>query len=486
MKKSIIISNANFQLVLIVTLAAAVRIIFFTGTVFSDDVYYNYLSYTLSNSDFAKDYIGYPITLLRVGWLFLTSIVFRIFGISEITSVILPFFFSMAGIILIYHFSIILGYSKQIGLTAAGILSFFPPDIIFSTINLPDLAASGLIYTGILFLLKFQDNKKILFLIIAFLLFLISVSFKFYLYYFSWVFTILFFYYSYKLKTIKYEYFLPAIASVLFLLIESLVAYFNSKGFYYRFQIMDENYSYAYYDFFPNNISLNPEKESYIKLLIEQFILNIKYLFLRRFYLFLPLIAFIFCLIRIVYNRDYKFIYFLFLGVSLLMVFASTSPFSYKPLHLNFSWYMFPIFPSAIIIFSELLNSFRKKIQLLLIILFFIGSGFMLRSYKEFFDYKNKKEFKNYIVNETRSIITDNFTAYGLLTIIPERFNSINRNSEGVLLPYNNTIIIHSYETEKELNKQGNKLSITLEDLSELKYKKLKSFGFYSIYEVKN
>ncbi|MGB5893672.1 MAG: hypothetical protein WBG58_05795, partial [Ignavibacteriaceae bacterium] len=68
-------------LILIILIGIILRLYFQIGHIFSDDAYYSYLSYTLLNGEFAKDYLGYPIFPLRINFLSITALSFNIFGI---------------------------------------------------------------------------------------------------------------------------------------------------------------------------------------------------------------------------------------------------------------------------------------------------------------------------------------------------------------------------------------------------------------------
>jgi 4-amino-4-deoxy-L-arabinose transferase-like glycosyltransferase len=78
------------------------RIYFYVGHIFSDDAYYSYLSYTLLKGDFAKDYLGYPIFPLRITYLSITALAYKIFGINECATIVFPFLLSIANMILTY------------------------------------------------------------------------------------------------------------------------------------------------------------------------------------------------------------------------------------------------------------------------------------------------------------------------------------------------------------------------------------------------
>ena len=125
-----------FFLPFVILVAAGIRIFFFNGLVFSDDSYYNQLSFTVLSGDFAKDYIGYPIFLLRKGEVYFTALTMLIFGKGEISTIILPFILSLSGIVLAYKLSLLFYKDGKTALTAAFLLAFFPLILFFQLLTL--------------------------------------------------------------------------------------------------------------------------------------------------------------------------------------------------------------------------------------------------------------------------------------------------------------------------------------------------------------
>ncbi len=80
-----------FHLVLVIIVAILLRLYFQIGHIFSDDAYYSYLSFTMQNGEFAKDYLGYPVFPLRIAFTGLTAFSMNIFGTNESATLILPF-----------------------------------------------------------------------------------------------------------------------------------------------------------------------------------------------------------------------------------------------------------------------------------------------------------------------------------------------------------------------------------------------------------
>ena len=178
-------------LAFIVVIGLLLRLYFQIGHIFSDDAYYTYLSYSLLNGDFAKDYLGYPVFPLRIIFIGLTSFSMNIFGTNEFATFIFPFVFSLLNIILTYKITQLLTTNERISLFAAFLVAFFPTDVVFASIGFPDLINVFFINLGIYFLLKSHYQQKIYLAFIGGFLLFLSMQFKETSYYFLILFIIL-------------------------------------------------------------------------------------------------------------------------------------------------------------------------------------------------------------------------------------------------------------------------------------------------------
>ena len=139
-------------LTLIIIIGITLRLYFQIGHIFSDDAYYSYLSYTLLGGEFAKDYLGYPIFPLRITFLSITALSFKLFGINEFATIAIPFLLSIANLFLTYKLAKLLTGDENVSLLSALLMAFFPTDIVFATIGFVDLPNIFLINLGIYFL----------------------------------------------------------------------------------------------------------------------------------------------------------------------------------------------------------------------------------------------------------------------------------------------------------------------------------------------
>ena len=173
-ESGIFINHPAIILSLITLLAAAIRIYYFTGLAFSDDGYYDQLGYMILKGEDLRNFIGYPIFILRKLDMIYTAISYFIFGTNETASVIPEFIFSIANIIVIYFVALELSLNKSIALLSALLLCFFPVDIFFATVHFTDLPASFFINSGVYFLIKSYRTSRILPVVSSSILFLLS------------------------------------------------------------------------------------------------------------------------------------------------------------------------------------------------------------------------------------------------------------------------------------------------------------------------
>jgi 4-amino-4-deoxy-L-arabinose transferase-like glycosyltransferase len=399
----------------VLLLGICMRYYFLTGHIFSDDAYYTYLSYTLLNGDFAKDYLGYPVFPLRIAFIGLTAFAMMIFGTIEFATIIFPFLFSILSIVLTYKTTRLLTDNNNTALTAAFLAALFPTDVIFASIGFPDLINVFFINLGIFFLLKsyYSKNKASAF-IGGFSLFL-SIQFKENIYYIFIMFIILLGYYLFKNKRVNYQLLVGILFIVGNFLLEGFIYLLLHNDFLYRVAITNINYNYSFYDFFPYTAQKLSGSKNYLRNLFDQiFLINAKSIFLRRFYLLLPLVA----TVQTFFNfkkKEQPILTFWFWGLAILMIAFTTSFTEYKPLDLARSWYIYPLLMPMVILSAIFINRFSKLIKSGLIAIFILGSLIMCFEYQIFFDKDNLTLLKSFLKeNSHKTIYTDHFTKYSV------------------------------------------------------------------------
>jgi hypothetical protein len=415
MKKNNSDYKQYYLLAFIILLGFLVRLFFQVGHIFSDDAYYSNLSYTLLNGDFGIDYLGYPVFPLRTAFIGLTSFSMMIFGSNQFATVFFPFAFSLLNILLAYNITRLFTDNNKISITAAFLTAFFPTDIIFATIGFPDLINLFLINLGVFFLLKSYFQKKYFWTFVGGISFFLSMQFKENIYYVLILLIILLVYFLFKKKQLNLQLLIGILFIVGNYLVEGFVYLLLHNDFFYRITITNINYSYSYYDFFPYTAQKLSGSKNYFRNLFDQLVvINTKSIFLRRFYLFLPLISVLQTFFSIK-KKEQTILTFWFWGTAILMIALTTSFSEYKPLDLARSWYIYPLMMPMVILAAIFINRFSKLIKTGLIIIYIIGSLIMCFEYQMFFDKENLNSLKAFLRdNPAKTIYTDHFTKYSV------------------------------------------------------------------------
>lgn len=405
----------NYYLFFIIILAISVRIYFYMGHIFSDDAYYSYLSYTFLNGSFEKNYLGYPIFTVRIIYLFITSLIYNILGVNEFATIVFPFFLSIANLILIYKMIILFTENEGTAIFSVLLMAFFPTDIIFATISFVDLPNTFFINLGIYFLYKSHKSGKIYLAFFGGFFFFISMQIKENIYFTAILLLILLVYLFIKNKRINLQIVIGLVFIFLNTIFEGLIYLFLHNDFFYRFTILQKNYIYSFYDFFPYTAQKYSGTKNYWKNLFDQvFIINLKSILLRRFYLLTPLIATIKSYLNIK-KKEHILLTFWFLSTFIILVAFTTTFTEYKPLDLQRSWYIYPLLMPTIILTAIFLNSFNKSIRYLLVTIYIVGGIIMCTHYEGYFNKADKNKLKSFLsVHQTKLIYTDHFTKYSV------------------------------------------------------------------------
>ena len=479
--------KAFLILFILLVFALLIRIFFFTGHVFSDDAYYSKLSFNFLHGNFPGNYSGYPIFLLRINEIVLTALSFKLFGFNENASIIFPFLFSLLSIVLIFFLTKEFTKNNKIALLAAFLLSFFPTDIIFASINFADLQNAFFITLGIFLLFKANNKKKIYLAVLSGLSFFISIQFKENIYYTFILLVILSIYLYQKEKKLN-PYILICIGAIISnFILEGIVYYFIYGDFLYRVHIMQKNYIYSYYDFFPYKIvGLHVKDFNFWNTLAVHYLHDIKNIFLRRFYQFLPLFALIASIFFFKKNK-YKILIFWFIGILLELFFLTTSFTSFKPLDLTRSWYVFIYLSPVLILSAAFLFEMKKSVRTTLLILYFAASIFNCYQYQKYFDLDNLNNFKTYIRSKNDAeIYSDHFTKYSIDLIRGDDFVKRDKiiRETGRTLNYiqNNDLFIYNKKHIDELELQGYHFP-DFKILNTNKFSLVKNFGDFKVYK---
>lgn len=488
MKKINLVSKHHLLFIFIIIAAIIVRLYFRIGHIFSDDAYYFFLSSTLLNGEFNNDYLGYPVFPLRMGFIGLTAFSMMIFGVTEFATIFFPFLFSILNIYLTYKLTELFTAKKKIALISSLLIALFPTDIIFASIGFPDLINIFFINLGIYWLYKsYLYNKTFLSYTGGISLFL-SMQFKETIYYVLILMIVMIIYFFIKNKKINFQLLVGLFFILANYLIEGFFYLFLHNDFFHRITITNMNYQYSFYDFFPYTAQKLSGSNNYFRNLFDQiFLINLKSVFLRRFYLFLPIVPVVQTYFFLKEKMN-SFLLLWFWGLAVLMVVFTTSFSEYKPLDLVRSWYIYPLLMPMIILSAIFINRFSKLIKTGLIVIYIIGSLIMCFEYQIFFDKENLNSLKTFIRdNPSKTIYTDHYTKYSVDLI--RDYNSDSKRISGENFNFSQIAksdwILYSKKHIEELQMQMYKLP-DFSILNSNQYRKVASFNDFIFYEKLN
>lgn len=464
-----------------------IRIYFYSGHVFSDDAYYFELSKLISQNSPLSNYLGYPIFKLRIFFNFLNALMLKIWGIKEISLIILPFTVSVLNLFLIYYIAKELFHDKRIQLIALFLVTFFPVEIIFSTIGFPDSFNLLIINFSLLIFYKAYTSKNLTKSFYAGILISISLLVKENAIYYLILFLIFLIYILLSKKSINNSLLVVIVVAFFFLIIEGLIYYVINGDFLYRLKILNQNYHYSYYDFFPNSAKKITHSDNFLVNVIFQIVLNLKHIFLRRFYLLLPLLALFISIYNIYIKRDLLISKF-FLLLSALLIAFTTDLFIYRPMNLERSWYIFPLIMPSVLIVSSFLNRFSYRFIIIILTFYFAGSILMSNSYREYFHTENNSIVKNFIRNhKTSSLYTDHFTKYSIDLISGCDTIAVSLTNSSISLDSikNHSLLLYNKKHLDELTLQGYNFP-TLFELLNSNERPVFTAGDFIVYTIKN
>lgn len=472
----------------LIVIAAVLRIIFYSGHIFSDDAYYDFLSYTFYKGNFAQSYIGYPHYPLRINLYILTALMFKLFGTNEWATTVMPMIYSLASIVLAYFCAETFSKSKQIARICAFLIAFLPTEIVFASINFSDAPSTLFINAGIFLLYLAWKNKNYRLSILSGICFVLSFHFKMNIFFIVLLLLALFIFDRIKNRNTNYHILIVLFAVALCFFTEACI-YFVVKGdFFYRLTLIEQNSLYGKHEFFTLGSVLGYADESrfWPELVKLIFIKNMKYLFLRRFYLFIPLVALVQSIISIRKRQNHLLIFW-FLGLALLFVAFTVSLQRYQPMVLRLSWYLFPIFLPAGILSACFINSMHKYFRYVLILLYIYGSIIMCQQYWVFFNHRHNDEFKNFLKTHTgQTIYSDHYTKYSIDLIDgyrqPLRTARISGEDFNLLAIPGNSLVVYVPNHISELEKQGHQYP-AFDVLISNNFRLIFQSGIFNIYE---
>lgn len=226
-------------LVIILLFGLFLRLHFFVGLNWSDDVAYVGYADNLLEGNFYHN--SYPNTM-RLGFIYPITFFFWIFGVSNISAALFPILTSLGSIILIFYIGKIFLDTKT-SLISAFLLSIFPLNVGNSTWIMPDIPLA--FFTSLsIFLFFYSERKRNSFYYLLTGIF-IGIS---YLIKVSGLIPLIFivpyiFYKTFKKRNFNLNYFLVFLGFLIIFSLESLYYLLNTGNFLFRYKAVSNYFS---------------------------------------------------------------------------------------------------------------------------------------------------------------------------------------------------------------------------------------------------
>ena len=389
-------------LLLVLIFAVALRLIFFTGSTTSDELaYYSYANDAVNNKfELLPDHFS-----SRMGLIYGQAFLYKIFGINEFTSNLLPLIASLLGIILIFYTGKLL-FNEKIGLLSAFLLSFYPLDVIYSTRLLPDLPAAFFMALSAFFFLKAERSspKKNIFLLISG----IALGIAYLIKELSLILVLFFVLYAlYRRKIVK-NYAFIFVGVLLFLIIEFVYAYVHTGNPLYRYFAIESQEVYFMRTFYYSYFTLQG--------LLSRLFFHYPYFMLSdvhygSFFIFVIMAVFYFIINR---NKNTNILLLWFFSIFFYLNFGTVSFYRYVPIGVTDRFLVMITFPSILLLSNFIVqkNFIRSKLTNFIILFLFLTSlGFIYVS-KDRSQINEIKEAHEFLIkNRVKLVYTDERTS---------------------------------------------------------------------------
>ncbi len=130
--------NTILLFLAVLALALLVRLVYFVGTLGSDDLTTWQVAYNLSHGVVTHEGMTNRVALVRLGPAFPAALIFRVFGISELTAAVWPLIGTLLGIAAAFDIARRITGSVWAATLAGTLIALAPLDIQYSTTLLPD------------------------------------------------------------------------------------------------------------------------------------------------------------------------------------------------------------------------------------------------------------------------------------------------------------------------------------------------------------
>ncbi len=341
--------NTKFLLFLIVLFGIVLRLIFFSGVSASDDLSYSRYAYYINTKGVDPNSV---LTLAtRIGLLYPVAFFYYLFGVNDLSSIILIFITAIGNMILAYFFGGLLG-NKKIGLMAAFLLAIFPLEVINSTKLLSDIPSAFFMALGV-YLFLHSEKKKVT----KFFYFLagISIGIGYLIRESASLIALFFAIYIVMNRKIKKEYFLIVIGFLLIFVVEVLTLYKLTGNPLYRFTTVQDYIlqRHAQYNYF-GRLSFPEGLLHYPYIIITNSLISYFYIII-----FIAIIYFL-----ILKKKNLYTLILWFLPLLLYLSFGSSNFFKYVPFKADPRYLSVITIPGIVLLafFLTEKNKYFKKI----------------------------------------------------------------------------------------------------------------------------
>ena len=351
-----------YWFLLIIVLAIALRLFFFTGYNAGDDRGYIAKAFAYTQQDYAPPLDHWSA---RSGIVIPTAISFAVFGVNQFSTVFTPFVLSLSSICLIFFFASYL-FDTRTGLLSAFFLSIFPMDVLFASTLFPNAFLSFFTMGSMFsFVYGIQKQKR------GFVFFAGILLGLGYLAHITALYCLLFYalYFVFNRKQISYVLYF---AGGLFLMFagEMLVSYLLFNEPFARVDVLMGKVSKPSTARAVTSAVIN--KFINFQWLVEPFV---RFFFEQEFALFFPFILFaVFYQIKIAKNRNAMLLILWIIPVFLYISYGTTSPTNYSPLRRLPRYYALITGPAMILVSFYLFQLKNRKLSNAVIVLLVISS----------------------------------------------------------------------------------------------------------------
>lgn len=351
----------QFMLLLlgIVILGVILRITFFSGYVSGDDAAYIAKAFQYSAGDLTPPYSHWGGRIFVV---LTTTLSYLVFGVSELSTVLVPFILSVGGIVVAFYLGKEL-FDSQVGLLAAGFTAFIPAEVLFASHLFPYASLSFLTALSLLLFLKGQRLNNFTLVFVAGLMMGLAYLSRVTALYCGLFFVLMIIWN----KKIDRSYFVYVGGLIGILLLEAVWSYFQSGEPFYRFtHILMNRAGIAGEETKLIEAAATKEWSQPLSWYFEPFIRPIFEQEFGGFFLFLwPVIIY-----QLIWgkNRKVKLLLLWIIPLFLYISYGSTSPVDYRTLRRLPRYYSIIIIPCMVLMAYQVAALTNLKLKVMAVL----------------------------------------------------------------------------------------------------------------------